>query len=167
MNYRVLVISLAFGVGMAGWNARPVEAEHFDISLLVQTSKGRAESGWDTHPPEGGLNPRPSVSAAVGEEFPIEWRMESEFPHGIMRDVTIRLYLVPEAEIGQKEVPPPSVPRLLDNSFKADFLPHHRARGHVMFRPMKPGNYLIRLDSEFTLKEHGHEHFGAVDLHVE
>lgn len=159
--------ALAAAAALVGWSSRPVEAEHFDIGLLVQTSQGRAESSWDTHPPEGGINPRPSVEAKVGEDIPIEWRMESEFPHGVMKDVVIRLFIVREKEIGQKELPPATEPRLLDNSFRADFLPHHRARGHVYFRPTEPGIYLIRLDSEFTLKEHGHEHFGAVDLKVE
>ena len=33
--------------------------------------------------------------------------------------------------------------------------------------PEQPGVYLVRLTSEETQKEHGHEHFSAVDLKLE
>jgi hypothetical protein len=145
----------------------PARAEHFDISLIVRTAKGFAESGWDTAPPEGGLNKRQAITAAVGENIETEWRMRSEFPHGTMKNVTILMYVAPEKEIGQLELPAADAPRVIDNSFVADYLPHHQAKGLLHFRVMQPGNYLVRIESEFTQKEHGHEHFGAIDLKVE
>lgn len=157
---------LFLGVLVAGLSSLPAGAEHFEITLSVQTSQGRAESGWDTFPPEGGLNPRQSVTAAAGEEVQVEWRLRSEFPHGVMKKVVIRLYVAPEREAGQKAPPLPGTPRVVDNSFTADFLPHHSARGAFRFRAPAPGAYLVRLQSETTQTEHGHEHFGAVDLVV-
>jgi hypothetical protein len=145
----------------------PARAEHFDISLIVRTSKGFAEAGWDTAPPEGGLNRRQSVSATAGEDLEMEWRMRSEFPHGTMKNVTIRMFVAPEKEIGQLELPSATAPRVIDNSFVADYLPKHQAKGLLHFRVLQPGNYLVRIESEMTLKEHGHEHFGAVDLKVD
>lgn len=145
----------------------PARAEHFDISLIVRTAKGFAESGWDTAPPEGGLNKRQAITAAVGEDIETEWRMRSEFPHGIMKNVTIRMFVAPEKEIGQLELPAADAPRVLDNSFVADYLPKHQAKGLLHFRVLQPGNYLVRIESEWTQREHGHEHFGAVDLKVE
>jgi hypothetical protein len=156
--------AIALGVGLFAQNAR---AEHFDIGLMVRTSQGQAEASWDTAPPEGGLNRRESVAAKVGEEILLEWRMRSEFPHGTMKDVQVRLFVAQEREIGQAALPPADAPHVLDNSFTADYLPHHTGRGHVRFRVMEPGNYLVRLESETTIAEHGHEHFGAVDLKVE
>lgn len=147
--------------------ARPGRAEHFDIGLLVRTSRGFAESGWDTYPPEGGLNARQGVGASVGEDVTIEWRMRSEFPHGTMKDVLIRLFVVRIAKSGDLQLPPASVPREMEVTFTADYLPHHTARGHLTFRPTAPGDYLVRINSELTLREHGHDHFGAVDLRVE
>jgi len=145
----------------------PARAEHFDISLIVRTAKGFAESGWDTAPPEGGLNKRQAITATVGEDIETEWRMRSEFPHGIMKNVTIRMFVAPEKEIGQLELPAADAPRVLDNSFVADYLPKHQAKGLLHFRVLQPGNYLVRIESEWTQREHGHEHFGAVDLKVE
>jgi hypothetical protein len=154
-------------VNLALLGTVPARAEHFDISLIVRTAKGFAESGWDTAPPEGGLNKRQAITATVGEDIETEWRMRSEFPHGIMKNVTIRMYVAPEKEIGQLELPAADAPRVIDNSFVADYLPKHQAKGLLHFRVLQPGNYLVRIESEWTQREHGHEHFGAVDLKVE
>src|SRR4051812_254622 len=135
--------------------------------MTLRTSQGLASSGWDTSPPEGGFKTREVASAGVGEEVLLEWQCRSEFPHGVMKNVTVRIFVAPEKEIGQKPLPPPEAPKVLDNSFTVDFLPKHLSRGHVHFRVMKPGNYLVRLESEQTIKEHDHEHFGAIDLKVE
>ena len=55
---------------------------------------------------EGGLNPRQSVKASVGEDLLLEWRCESEFPHGAMRGTVIRIFAAQEAELGQRPLPP-------------------------------------------------------------
>lgn len=163
----LLTAAVSAGGALALLAAFPARAEHFDIFLTLTSAEGRAESGWDTSPPEGGVNPRQVVTAHPGEELLLDWRLRSEFPHGIMKGTTIRIFAAPEAEIGQKPVPSPTVPRVVDNSFTADFLPHHSAHGLLHFRVPEKGSYLVRLESEETLKEHGHEHFAAVDLKVE
>ncbi|HEU4751767.1 MAG TPA: hypothetical protein VFU47_01585 [Armatimonadota bacterium] len=160
------------GLGLVGVLAvlaggRPAGAEHFDITLRLRTSKGVAESSWDTSPPEGGLNARQSVTASAGEELYLEWSFRSEFPHGVMKAVRARLFVAPEGEIGQRKLPPAGTPTVLDNDLVASFRPKHLARGHLYFRAPEPGNYLVRLESEETIKEHGHEHFAALDLKVE
>jgi hypothetical protein len=154
------------GISLALVSTVPARAEHFDILLRLRSAQGVAESGWDTAPPEGGVKQRERVRAAAGEEVTLEWQLRSEFPHGIMKDVTIRIFVAPIARAGQKELPAVDGPRVIDNSFTADFLPHHSARGHVRFRVIEPGDYLVRLQSEDTQTGHGHEHFGAVDLQV-
>ena len=145
----------------------PAGAEHFDIFMSLRSASGVADSGWDTDPPEGGLHERQVVSARAGEDLVLEWRLRSEFPHGTMKEVGIRIFVAPEGAIGQKQLPAPSAPRVIDNSFTADFLPQHSARGEVHFRVTEPGAYLVRLQSENTLNDQGHEHFAAVDLKVE
>lgn len=163
-----LTLTFVTGVLTLGVLAtRPANAEHFDIGMICRTSKGLAECGWDTYPPEGGINKRQVVSAVAGEDISLEWRMRSEFPHGIMRNVTVRLFVAREDELGQKKEPDHDGPTVLSNTLTADFLSHHTARGLLHFRVTEPGNYLIRIESELTFKEHGHEHFGAIDLKVE
>lgn len=154
-----LFLALCAGVPTA-------RAEHFDIYLTVRSAAGSAESGWDTDPPEGGLHERQVVTAKTGEDLQLQWRLRSEFPHGTMKKVVIRIFVAPEAQLGQKPLPAANT-RVVDNSFTADFLPKHAARGETHFRVMQPGNYLVRLQSENTIAQHGHEHFAAVDLKVE
>src|SRR5436309_1922994 len=90
---------------------RPVAAEHFDIQLTLKTSQGIAEASWDTSPPEGGRNPRQTAAARVGEPLILEWRLRSEFPHGIMKKVRIHLFAARESEVGQSLLPLPDAPR--------------------------------------------------------
>jgi len=159
--------SAAVGIAVAALSGYPAAAEHFDILLTLRSADGIVDAGWDTAPPAGGVRPRPVLAARVGEDLTLEWRLRSEFPHGVMRKVVIRAYAAPQARLGQKEPPPPGAPRLFENTFTADFLPHHAARGSLVFRVTEPGAYLVRLQSEITEAEHGHEHFAAVDLKVE
>ena len=133
----------------------------------MASPEGSGTAGWDTSPPEGGVNPRPVVAARSGQEIKVDWSMRSAFPHGDMKNVTVHFYVVAEGAIGQKTLPPPSASHLVDTSFKMDFHPDYAAKGALHFRAPKPGFYLVHLASEGTEKEHGHEHFSAVDLKVE
>jgi hypothetical protein len=141
-------------------------AEHFDITLEVKTALEEAHASWDTEPPIGGVNPRPVAHAQVGETIQIEWVMRSEYPHGVMKQVTVHFFVVPEEAIAQKAVPEAKVPRLAESEFVIDYRPDYAAKGSVLLHIERPGLYLVRLESENTLKEHNHEHFSAIDLEV-
>lgn len=147
--------------------ARATFAEHFDITLTVTSPGGSGTASWDTSPPEMGVNPRPVVPARPGQEVRVRWSMRSEFPHGVMRGVTVHFYVLPEQEVGQKTRPPATTPHQVDTAFRMDYLPDYAAQGELRFRAGKPGAYLVFLTSEGTEKGHGHEHFAAVDLKVE
>jgi hypothetical protein len=147
--------------------AAPARAEHFDIDLTVRTPHGQAEAHWDTSPPEGGLNPRPTVTAKVGERVEIEWLMRSVFPHGVLKDVEVHFFVVREEAIGQKRVPDLKKGAWAESQMQMDFLPDHAARASVQLTARTPGLYLVRVESEGTNREVAHEHFSAVDLKVE
>jgi hypothetical protein len=161
MRYLLLILALALTL------AGRASAEHFDITLRVESPEGSATAGWDTSPPEGGVNPRPVAHARAGQEIRVEWSMRSAFPHGDMKNVTVHFYVVAEEAVGQKKLPPGSANHLVDTSFTMDFHPDYAGKGTVRFRVPKPGNYLVHVGSEGTQREHGHEHFSAVDLTVE
>ena len=110
-----ILIALSLLVAGAGILLLPLRAaaEHFDITLTVSSPQGRETAGWDTSPPEMGVNPRPVVAARAGQEIRVEWSMRSAYPHGIMKGVNVHFTVVPEAEIGQKTLPPASAERLL------------------------------------------------------
>lgn len=147
--------------------ARRALAEHFYITLKVQSSMGQGEASMDTTPPIGGVNPRPMVKAKVNEDIRVRWNMKSGFPHGTMKNVTVHFFVVKEQDIGQKPVPDPAGPAgVVDNSFSMDFAPTGAASGMLRFHISEPGNYLVRLQSENTHDEHEHEHFSAIDLQI-
>ncbi|MCA1595884.1 MAG: hypothetical protein LC772_05620 [Chloroflexi bacterium] len=148
------------------FSAVPAVAEHFDINLTLRGTHDTASARWDTSPLEGGVNPRQTLHAAVGEDLTLDWGIASDYPHGTMKAVRVRIFAAPEDRIGQKREPAPTAVRLFDNTFTADFLPDHRAVGRIHFRVHHAGNYLVRLQSENTAAEHGHEHFAAIDLKV-
>ena len=142
-------------------------AEHFEILLRVQAPGSQAEAFMDTTPPIGGVNRRPVVKAKAGETIRVSWRMKSAYPHGVMKNVGVHFFVVREDQVGQKPVPDPAgTAGVVDNSFSMDFNPDSEATGAIRFKIMEPGNYLVRLQSENTHQEHGHEHFSAIDLVV-
>jgi hypothetical protein len=145
----------------------PARAEHFGIDLTVKTPHGQEEAHWDTSPPVGGVNPRPVVTAKVGDRIDIDWLMRSEFPHGVLKDATVHFFVVREAALGQKPVPDLKSGKWVESRMVMDFLPDHAARGSMQLTAREPGFYLVRVESQGTEKEVAHEHFSAIDLKVE
>ena len=146
----------------------PARAEHFDMFLALTSESGvEARAGWDTFPPIGGVNERSVLQVQVGEAITAEWLMRSAYPHGVMPQVQVHFYVVREQMVGQKQPPLKSVPRVVESSFKMDFIPDFATKGVLVFVVDKPGVYLARMESLETLGKHGHEHFSAIDLVVE
>ncbi len=164
--------SVAFTVcgivtGLALW-PRPAGAEHFDITLRVSAPNSHGEAFMDTSPPIGGVNKRPLVKAKPGEMVRITWKMKNASPHGVLKNVTIHFFVVKEAEIGQKPTPDPSGEAgIVDNSVTQDLAPKSGVNGSLRLKAPEAGNYLIRVQSEDTNEEFGHEHFSAIDLQVQ
>ncbi len=159
--------SLVAFVALILGGAVPAWAEHFEINITVNTPRGQAESHWDTTPPIGGVNPRPVVKAKVGDRVTIDWLMRSEYPHGVLKGVGVHFFVVREGAIGQKPVPELKSGKWMESRLVMDFLPDHAARGSVQLTARAPGLYLVRVESEGTEPEVGHDHFSAIDLQVE
>jgi hypothetical protein len=148
--------------------SRPAGAEHFDILLQAECGDQKVTSTTDTTPPIGGVNPRPVLAVKSGGTVKVSWSMASGFPHGVMKGVTVHFFVVRQQNLGQKPVPDPSgAGGIVNNTFKMDFAPKAVATGSVQFKAPDPGAYLVRIQSEDTHVEHGHEHFSALDLSVE
>jgi hypothetical protein len=85
-----------------------------------------------------------------------------------MKKVGVHFFVVRQQSLGQKPVPDPSgAGGVVNDSFSMDFAPNASAAGSVQFKAPEPGFYLVRVQSEDTHVEHGHEHFSALDLSVE
>lgn len=162
MGHRaLLVLVLLIGAAAPAW------AEHFDIDLTVTAPHDQAEAHWDTSPPEGGVNPRPLVTAKVGDRLEITWLMRSVFPHGVLKDVRVHFFVAREAALRQKQAPDLKKGVWAESRMRMDFLPDHAARASVQLTARTPGIYLVRVESEGTEHDVAHEHFSAIDLKVE
>lgn len=167
MRYGIAMLTLVFAVGAMTLLVRRVAAEHFEIALKAEAGRQLVEASVDTTPPIGGVNPRPVLRLKAGDPVRITWTLKSNFPHGIMKGVTIHFFVVREKEVGQKPVPDPSGPAgILDNRFTMDFAPKAASSGSLNITLPGSGNYLVRVQSEDTHEEHDHEHFSAIDVVV-
>ena len=142
-----------------------VRAEHFDIKLLAAGPDGVTQQAFaDQSPPEGGLNPRPILKARVGDRITVQFIMTNVYPHGMPVDAGVHYFIVREASAGQKTVPPLGEDVVIEGTFGLDLKPQARVgmRQQVVIR--QPGNYLLRVESQRTQRDH--EHFAAIDLQI-
>jgi hypothetical protein len=159
---RVVVAAAVLGI----LSPELLRAEHFDIKLLAVGPDGITEQAYaDQSPPEGGLNPRPVLKARVGGEITFQFIMTNVYPHGTAASAGVHYYVVRERELGQKPVPALIQDVILEGSFTFDLKPQARigARQHFVIR--QPGNYLLRVESQRTQRDH--EHFSAIDLQIQ
>ena len=155
----VLISALAAG---------PALAEHFDIQLRVNGAQRQTQASMDTTPPIGGLNPRPLLKIKLGNIIKVDWRVRNSSPHGTLKGVTVHLFVVKQEKTGQKPVPDPAGSAgIFDNSFTTNLVLGATANGAMKLTLTEPGSYLVRLQSEGTHDDAGHEHFAAIDVEVQ
>jgi len=146
-------------------SAIPAWAEHFEINITVNTPRGQAESHWDTTPPIGGVNPRPVVTAKVGDRVDIDWLMRSEYPHGVLKGWAStsswsREHAGAEAGAGSE------AGKWMESRIVMDFLPDHAARGSVQLTARTRASTCARGERR-NGGGSGARHFSAIDLQVE
>ena len=155
-------------VALGSMLSRPAGAEHFDILLRIFSGDKQVQSSMDTTPPIGGVNPRPVLKIKAGDPIRVTWRTKNSSPHGALKGVSIHFFVVRETKTGQKPVPDPAGEAgILDSNFTTDMKFGAVSTGSTKLKISEPGSYLVRLQSEGTHDEAGHEHFSAIDLEVQ
>jgi hypothetical protein len=146
--------------------------EHALIDLRVQRldpDSGRlveeATAHADQEPPAGGVEPRPLVKVKAGEPLVLQFILTNSYPHGDLKDVGIRYYVVREDKPRQKTMPDLSKGTATEGRFKMNFKPKGKVGARVAFTIKEPGVYLLRVETSNTNSDH--EHFSAIDLQVE
>jgi hypothetical protein len=139
-------------------------AEHFDIKLVAARADGTSQqASADQSPPAGGLNARPVLKVRAGEKITIQFIMTNVYAHAGAPDAGVRYYVVREKEIGQKTVP--ALQNVtVEGSFNFDLKPKARIGARQRIAISEPGNYLLRVESLRTQRDH--EHFAAIDIEV-
>ncbi len=142
-------------------------AEHAVIDLLVVGPDGQAESFVDQDPPLGGVNPHGKMTVKAGDPLVLQFILTNAYPHGLVKDVSIRYFVMHTDKLGMKEVPDLKEHEqdvITQGEVTMNFKPKCRVGARLKFRVEQPGIYLVRLETLNTKSDH--EHFSAIDLVV-
>src|SRR5712691_8214408 len=108
-------------------------AEHANIDLRVLRldpesgkSVGEAKASADEEPPAGGVNPRPLLKVKADEPLALQFILTNTYPHGNLKDVAVRYFVVRADKAGQKTVPDLEKGTITQGRFKMNFKPKCR-----------------------------------------
>jgi hypothetical protein len=147
-------------------------AEHAAIKLRV--FRVEAESGKtldeanavaDEEPPAGGINPRAVFKVKSGDPLVMQFILTNAYPHGELKDVTVRYFVARIDKVGQKKLPDLQRGTITEGRFNLNLKPKARVGARVAFTIREPGVYLLRVHTLNTKSDH--EHISAIDLLVE
>ncbi len=167
MPLRILAVALALiAVPLS------LHAEHAAIKLKVlrlEAGSGKAldeaAAVADEEPPAGGINPRPVFKAKVNDPLVLQFILTNAYPHGELKDVTVRYFVVRVDKLGQKKLPDLDKGAITQGRMTMNLKPKAKVGARVAFTIPEPGVYLLRVHTLNTKSEH--EHFTAIDLQVE
>ena len=84
-------------------------AEHARIDLkLIRIDADSGADGdsvsaaADQEPPPGGFNERPILKVKAGEPLALQFVLTNTYPHGVIKDATVRYYVATEDKPGRK-----------------------------------------------------------------
>jgi len=150
----------------------PLRAEHASIDLrayhldpATRNIISQSSATADEDPPQGGLNPRPLLKVKAKEPLVLQFIYRNTYPHGDVKDVSVRYFVVREEKARQKTLPDIKTGTVTQGRFDLNFKLGSKVGARVEFTIPKPGIYLLRVQSEKTRSDH--EHFAAIDLQVE
>jgi hypothetical protein len=167
MRNLVLLVAVVLG-------ALPLvaQAEHANINLRIlrvdaerSKSLDEAKAVADEEPPDGGINPRPICKVKVNEPLVLQFILTNVYPHGELKDVTVRYFVVRQDKAGQKKLPDLAKGTVTQGSFILNLKPKARVGARAAFTIREPGIYLLRVDTANTKSDH--EHFSAIDIQAD
>ncbi len=158
------VVLVALPLSARAEHAR-IDLQLIHIDPMTGADGDAVAANADTEPPTGGFNERPVAKVQVGEPLVLQFVLTNKYPHGVLKDVTVRYYLVREDKLGQKNLPDLSKGTVTEGKFTMNFKPDCRVGAHVAFKVTEPGLYLLRVETLNT--DSDHEHFSAIDVQAE
>ncbi|HBI42835.1 MAG TPA: hypothetical protein DDY78_08245 [Planctomycetales bacterium] len=167
MRYSCLAACLALAA--LPFSAR---AEHARIDLkLIHIDSNTGADGdsvsaaADQEPPQGGFNERPILKVKAGEPLALQFVFTNTYPHGVIKDATVRYYVAPEEKPGRKSKADLKNGTVTDGQFTLNLKPKCRVGARAVFSIKEPGFYVLRVETVNT--DSDHEHFAAIDIEVE
>jgi hypothetical protein len=149
MRFPTLILLAA---ALAGAAPASLAAGGFAAKLDVAEGSHKQTASNDP-PPKGKPAPaRPTFDAPVEGRVRIVWKI-TRTANDPAKDVLVHCYVVRTTE--PNEPPPALNPAdvLLESALTMDFDPKTSTSADLVFRPDKPGTYLIRVDAEGSAEQ--------------
>jgi hypothetical protein len=143
--------------------AVPVSAQSDAIVVELQArtdGQQRTASGSSTAT-------RPVLTATTGHNVSVQWSIVNQDKTAGLADVTVHCFLTEENAIGQSGAPQLGADVTFESALVMDFAPQAKSAADFVLQAPEPGNYLLRVETVGALKQHGHEHFAAMDVKVQ
>ncbi len=134
------------------------------VELQARTDgQQRTASGSST---TGAAGTRPVLTATAGHNLSVQWSIVNQDKTAGLADVTVHCFLTKENAIGQSGAPQLGPDVTYESALVMDFAPQAKSAADFVLQAPEPGNYLLRVETVGALKQHGHEHFAAIDVKV-
>lgn len=134
------------------------------VELQAKTDgQQRTASGSST---AGAAGTRPVLTATAGHNVSVQWSIVNQDKTTGLADVTVHCFLTKENAIGQSGAPQLGSDVSYESAVVMDFAPQAKSAADFVLQAPEPGNYLLRVETVGALKQHGHEHFAAIDVKV-
>ena len=158
-------LSVCVTIGMGVFFVAQTRAEHAQIELVVRGKEAQKVAIADQEPPLGGVNPRPLLKVKANEPLVMQFILTNIYPHGVVKAVKVRYFVVKVKQTKQKQVPDLKAGVVTMGTIVMNFKPKCKVGARLRFRVSEPGVYLVRSDTVHTKSDH--EHFSSIDLVVE
>jgi hypothetical protein len=105
------------------------------------------------------------MNAALGKQCTAKFKVSSN-SKDIFKDALVHFYVVRIEKAGQN--PPPLEPKevVIETAQTLDLSPGGSTIGEVEFKPDRAGLYLVRVETQNTAEQAGHEHYAALEITV-
>ncbi len=157
-----------FLVGLLGlaFVSLPAYADHFTIDLEVKSPTATKTAHAEKLAPGEKAKPRLVVETKAGETLTVKWTLTSVSAQELS-DVLVHCFIVREKALGQTETPKLDKDVLYESALTMDFKQKDKASGQFVLKAMKPGFYLLRVETiGAENRQNAHEHFAAMDIVV-
>lgn len=143
------------------------QAGEFQINVKIDVADRSVETQKTLETPTAKkLPPRTVVRLIHDQSARMSWHVENTSKTELFRNVLVHFFVAKEERIGQAQIPKLTKDVTYEGALTTDFKPHETAEWQGTLNIHEPGNYMLRVETIGMLKEHGHEHYAAMDLIV-
>jgi len=144
----------------------PVGAQGDALLVELQARTDGQQRTASGSPTAGAAGTRPVLTATAGRNVSVQWSIVNQDKTAGLADVTVHCFLTKANATGQGGALQLGADVTFESALVMDFAPQAKSAADFVLQAPEPGNYLLRVETVGALKQHGHEHFAAMDVKV-